>query len=76
MNADVEYYYCGTYYYLVYLPCLRIMFCSRDKAKVEIEYRKIEREYEEDYQIMTDEQFLERNKDVIVKCSFGSNPAG
>lgn len=51
-------------YYLVYLPSLKVMGVSEDKADCQKAYSELGRDYDEDYEVMSDTEFLE----MVVDC--------
>lgn len=53
-----------TMYYLVYLPCLKVMGVSDDKADCDKAYSELGHDFDEDYKVMSDTEFLE----VVVDC--------
>lgn len=55
-----------TMYYLVYLPSAKIMFVSNLKENCMEEYKKIGHDYDEDYRVMTDTEFLEMVKRIYT----------
>lgn len=51
-------------HYLVYLPSLKVMAVSTDKADCDKAYSEIGHDYDEDYKVMSDKEFLK----VVVNC--------
>jgi len=46
-------------YYLVYLPSLKVMHVSQEMADCDAVYKKIGHDYDEDYKVMSDSEFVE-----------------
>lgn len=53
------------HYYVVYRPSLRVIFTSLDRNECEEEFKKIGRDYDEDYVVTNCFEFLDFCKDIL-----------
>ena len=61
-------------YYVVYLPLHRIIYCSYNKQDCDNRYKEIGRDYDEDYEVMTENKFIEQIRNSTLKQIGGYQP--